>query len=67
MKLGHYLKSKNLTQEDCAEETGISQPQISRYLGGAIPGKENMAKLRKWSKGRVGPEDFYPVPEESAS
>lgn len=44
-KINAILKSKNMTQRDLAEKTGISESSISRYISGTGLHVDSLAKI----------------------
>jgi transcriptional regulator with XRE-family HTH domain len=68
MQLRDYRLSKGLSQEDAAKELQISQSLISRYEQGMIPRyAARIERIREWSGGRVGPDDWYNNPARTGA
>lgn len=64
MTLAEYLEESGATRAEAAEALGVSQVTVHRYLKeGAIPNREVMPRLVKWSNGKVTPNDFYELPK----
>lgn len=60
MKLGDWLKWKEMTREAFAELVGVTHASVSGYaLGNHIPGREPMRKIIEVTEGAVTPADFY--------
>jgi transcriptional regulator with XRE-family HTH domain len=59
MTLTAYLKATNQTAAAFARKVGISRMQVHRYVYGQMPGPDVMTKIRKATRGKVQPNDFY--------
>lgn len=67
MKLASYLSTEGMTQALFAEAIGASQSDVARYANGRIPRPETMAKIVVATSGKVQPNDFFDMPEPTAS
>lgn len=60
MKLGDWMRQKDMTDEGLSNLLGISRPAVTLYRNGKrIPKREIMASLTKVTKGKVTANDFY--------
>ena len=68
MKLRDYLHKKRISQIDFAKIIGISETQLSRWLGGSrIPSRKNALKIEEVTEGKVSANELlFPekYPEE---
>lgn len=66
VKLAAWRKIKGWTQEQLAEQLGVSQPYVSlmeRAREPNIPGPGVMIEIYSLSDGMVQPNDFYDLPK----
>ncbi|MBO7733097.1 MAG: helix-turn-helix transcriptional regulator [Methanobrevibacter sp.] len=62
MTLKEYLKTNKTTIEQLKNEFNVSQMTLWRWENGkAIPRREMLEKIAKWSLGKVLPSDFYGI------
>lgn len=62
MELKHFLRKAKIQVSKMAADIKVSQPTISSWKNGnAIPTKNQMAKVVKYTKGLVMPNDFSPT------
>lgn len=62
MKLSAYLRASGLTITAFAQQAGLSEAAISRYLSGKrTPRADAIRRIVRASRGRVQPEDLLPV------
>lgn len=60
MKLQKWIEKENKTNKQVAEDTGISEMNISRYASGQnIPRPDNLQKIVAYTGGEVQANDFY--------
>ena len=59
MELSEYLKKKNKTVKEFAEEVGVSHVAVHLWLNGEIPSPVNACSVVKLTKGWVKLEDLY--------
>jgi len=60
MKLKAYRESIGKTQKTCAEELEITVVYYSDLERGVFePGRKLVAKISKWSKGKVEQKDLW--------
>ncbi len=59
MKLDTYLKKKKLTAHDFAQQIGVADFTLQRYLAGRVPTPEIVVSIYKTTEGKVAPNDFY--------
>lgn len=63
MKLRDYIALTGKTLEQVATEldSGATAGTVSRWQSGKIiPRRDEMNRIKTWSKGAVMPNDFYP-------
>ena len=62
MKLLDYLNQQKLSPKQFAPMVGVSDESIRRYCKGTRkPNAEVMTSLMKATKGKVQPNDFFPL------
>lgn len=62
MKLDAYLRASALSLAAFAQQTGLSEAAISRYLSGKrTPRPDAIRRIVRATRGRVQPEDLLPV------
>lgn len=60
MKLSRYLTKHNITSESFADRIGMSVSSVQKYRRGAkTPRPDVVNRIRKATRGRVKPEDWY--------
>ena len=61
MTLKEFQKKEGLSHQKLAELLGVSAAStVYRWIKGTrMPGKSNMNLIKKKTKGKVKPEDFY--------
>lgn len=69
MRLAEYMEREGLNQTTFAKRLGLSQPYLSRWLGGAEPSIRHALLVVQESKGAVGLLDLLngPVPAPVAA
>ena len=61
MELNHFLRKAKIRVSKMAADIGVAQPTVSSWKNGvSIPTKNQMAKVVKYTKGLVMPNDFFP-------
>lgn len=61
MDLKHFLRKAKIKVSKMAADIGVSQPTVSSWKNGIyVPNKNQMAKVVKYTKGLVMPNDFFP-------
>lgn len=64
MKLANWRNSEGKTQPQLASELGCAVSTVARYENGTrLPGEAAMQQIFVLSRGRVTPNDFYPLDE----
>lgn len=63
MKLKTYLEREDLWGWEFAKMAGTTSATISRIANGAIPRPDLMRRIVELTKGEVGPNDFYNLPQ----
>lgn len=66
MLLKEYLLMEKLSVAVFAKRIGTTRMQVWRYLNGAIPRPEAMARIVGATGGQVTPNDFYSLPALSS-
>ena len=60
MKFKAYLEKKKITRLDASKALGVSTVAIGYWCRGLrVPSKAKMATIYNWTRGKVGPADFY--------
>lgn len=59
--LGRYLSEQGITQAQFAEQIGVEQPTVARYVGGRVPEPSVLRKIVEATGGAVQPNDFFDV------
>lgn len=60
MKLSYYLTKHNITSGTFASRIGMSVSSVEKYRRGAKTPRPNVVmRIKKATKGRVKPEDWY--------
>ncbi len=63
MQLRAYLTDQAISIAEFAERIGVSVQAVHRYLDGErIPQRDVMERIHAVTKGKVQPNDFYPLP-----
>jgi transcriptional regulator with XRE-family HTH domain len=66
MRLYDYIKKQKITVESFANDIGVSQPTIRRYIKRLrIPSPNIMVKIFIVTNGLVQPNDFFDLPDNS--
>lgn len=61
LELNHFLRKAKIRVSKMAADIGVAQPTVSSWKNGvSIPTKNQMAKVVKYTKGLVMPNDFFP-------
>lgn len=62
MQLAQYLKRNNIPVVQFADEINVARYTLQRYLHqGRIPPPVVMVAIHTVTKGKVSPNDFYPL------
>lgn len=65
VRLVEWRKEKGWTQDELADALDCSQPFVSlieRRSNPQIPGRDQMIRIHRLTKGAVSPNDFYDLP-----
>ncbi len=57
--LSKYLSDHGMTQMEFAALISVTQPTVSKILGGKTPSAEIIRRIAVATKGRVKPNDFF--------
>lgn len=65
MTLGDWLKSRNMTHDDLARRLGCDRSAVTKWVGGRLPRKDVLRRLKEITDGSVTADDFLESEDES--
>lgn len=67
-RIVEWLAAAELKQSDFAEQCGVLQGTVSRWVSGTrMPRPEQMQRIIRASRGFIQPQDFYPATRPAAA
>jgi predicted transcriptional regulator len=67
MTLGQYLTERKIPHATFADQIGVSQAAVTRYVAGdRMPRQKVLSRIREATGGLVAANDFFPAAEDAA-